>query len=588
MEESQHSKGERNSGGRVEDERQQPQQTQQHGEERDVVHRPPVTAEEVGCEEEEEEERNVSPTGSSNEGEEREGGCGSSEGEEEREKERRGREDVVDNTSVGDKSTVEQPWPISSLLSDPTRCGVRDNLAFNLPILSPTYIAEHCSTAACEQQFFNPHTSTLTLSTTCSSMTEAGRNNCTIYSHHTPLSVPLSTVAQSVSSSVLTSISSLQRMTNTSVLSVHTLQTRTTEAVCSSSTGGVSGATITPRCHPALSHSNSPTTIVQPWVDSSSGSRATENSAALCSVTSQQVVSNRHPPVQSEAEHHSSSLNRHRWGESGCSQHRRTSSVQYGTNPQRPRHTVSRSTHSRVGHNREQIRSLRYTETGHNPHTTTSSTLESFTPNHTLLTSNRAHSSSFCLENHSSHHSTVPSSSMYTGNQTVRALFQPSRFPAPSIDPYYHQHSVTAQHHHNPLPLSSLCSPTQLPTSHAGGNPSHTLNHQHQAHLYQHTYHNLPPPTHPHHHHPTPPPSFTSHHPQLPPSHHPHPPSHHNTVWRPYSDRQRTSTRFSLSDILSPAAITSPTLGPPTAVSPHQGPSSRIPSFFVDHLLDDL
>ena len=62
---------------------------------------------------------------------------------------------------------------------------------------------------------------------------------------------------------------------------------------------------------------------------------------------------------------------------------------------------------------------------------------------------------------------------------------------------------------------------------------------------------------------------------------HPPPPQ----VWRPYSEHSRTSG-FCLADILSlPSSEESPTLQLPP---PPPSQSSRMPSFLVDHLLDDI
>ena len=69
---------------------------------------------------------------------------------------------------------------------------------------------------------------------------------------------------------------------------------------------------------------------------------------------------------------------------------------------------------------------------------------------------------------------------------------------------------------------------------------------------------------------------------------HPPPPQ----VWRPYSEHSRTSG-FCLTDILSLPSSEEPTLQlhpapPPPPPPPQSHTTSRIPSFLVDHLLDDI
>ena len=70
--------------------------------------------------------------------------------------------------------------------------------------------------------------------------------------------------------------------------------------------------------------------------------------------------------------------------------------------------------------------------------------------------------------------------------------------------------------------------------------------------------------------------------PMLPPSHTHH--HHSNTVWRPYSEPNR-STRFYLSDIL---AEPGPSEHPALQLEQATPTTSRMASFFVDRLLDDM
>ena len=491
--------------------------------------------------------------------------------------------DVGDGSRVHDSSngvgnaekdgvSVEQPWPITSLLSvHSTRSGVREHTTFNLPILSPTYIAEHCSTTACEQQFFNPLTSStlLPLSTT-NNLTDVAPSDAAFSTQHTPFNAP------AITSTTAVIAETALRPVDTSVSSLHTFQSHTTAVT---SVAAISVQNNLPHSS-SPSHHSSPQTrqsIVQPWVDSSgsSNSRVMENRAAvLSSVTSQEAPSQ--PVAQRWSAMHQPTET------SGSRQQRNVASTtshynSVATNTRRLRHSqkASRcSVYTRDGFNRGHAQ---FSETGplHHANINGSTALEIFSPNCTH-TSNRG-----CSESSSTRHSTrlpFPPQTASPLNQT--AMNHSQSFPSPSVDPYYpyyHQLYHTAAHHQHNSPLL----PSHLTPHHTSQctHHSHTLNHHHQL---QQNYSDLLPP--PHHHHSTPPP------PTFAPPHHlrPHNPSHHNTaVWRPYSNQQRTATRFSLSDILSPSPAASPCL-PAAAISPHQGSGGRIPSFFVDHLLDDL
>ena len=491
----------------------------------------------------------------------------------------------------------EQLWPISSLLSDNSRTGSRDHTTFNLPILSPTYIAEHCSAAVCEQHFFppppfssSPNVSNF-LETDCSDAqcsrtpfhvaTTTAPNAMSTGNAHSTVSatpafsvatLPLHTIASSISSTSDGSIPSvalvpLHTITSStspsSISSVSTLPSNTTTA-CTSSASAISHARRHPRSRSTPSYHTSPLTrpsIVQPWVGhNSSGSRKTQNTTVLgSSPTRQTFCSSPQLTAGVEIERLPPPENcRVRVRDS--SQHNRASVLHYTNrhHPQyRPLSVQSRTTVPNSGH----MCGSQYPNTCQHCNVVAASVPGSFSH------SNLSQETALCSETTSSYQSTGSSFPLHTAGSLNPSpmMFQPPGFPA---DPYFnhtvHPSSQNPLSHHHPHTRHN---------SHA--HPS--LTHHHVVH--QHNY-NIPPRP----HHPTPPtPSFTSHH------HHPHhtPPSHHNTVWRPYSDRQRTSTtRFSLSDILSPSPATSPTLVLPAHAQ--QSPSGRVPSFFVDHLLDDL
>lgn len=454
--------------------------------------------------------------------------------------------DKVDNASRADGAkgnTAEQPWPISSLLSDHSGTGPRDHPAFNLPILSPTYIAEHCSTAACETQFLSPPVST---PPSTSSLSNTGRNG-SLCSHallHAPTTETLTITATDGVPSTTCTVDS----TGSSISPVHTFPTHGVAPA-------ISHLSHHPRSHPAPCNHSLPLTrqsIVQPWVG---GSSRTENAVVLGSATSRQTFPATcmsqvlEPDTERQPVHHARLH--------GCNHHNSASLLNYRPSRYAPR--PPHSTRLRAGRNSMRTCSSRYANTGDNY--TTGVSVPGVFPSHTRtnLAKDRAH----CSERRS-YPSTGPSFPMQTGSAV---LFQSSSFPSPSsVDPYFH-HSVQQPLHNPPS--------HHQPTRHnSRSHPSHNFSH----HVHQHNY-NLTP----HPHHLTPHPHTHPHHPQ-------HTPSHHNTVWRPYSDRQRTSTRFSLSDILSPSPTSGPTLGLPAPASHpvHQSPGGRIPSFFVDHLLDDL
>ena len=517
---------------------------------------------------------------------------------------------------------ADQPWPISSLLSDSSRTGSRDHATFNLPILSPTYIAEHCSVAVCEQQFFPPPVSsppstgdaletvrsdascslapfhiaaTTTLNTVSTDSVPSTASDGSISSvatlpPHTIASCtssasdssvvalpPHTTVSCTSSGSVVmlpphTTVSCTSSASDGSVSSVATLPLHTTAAstssasdgsstslppntttACSSSAPAGSHARRHPRSRSTPSYHTPPLTrrsIVQPWVGhNSTGSRKTENVAVrggrstqqnFCSTPQAMGVEMGTPPPPGN--HHVSVCD--------CNQQNRASTLHYTNHRYYPHSAQSRT----VVPNSRHTCGSRYPNTCQHCNAAAVSATGIFS--HSDLSQERTQ----CSERPSSYQSTGSSFPLHTTGPP-HMMFQPSGFPA---DPYFNH---------------TIHSSSQNPLAHHHPHSSHTpplLDHHHVVH--QHNY-NLPPP---HPHHPTPTPSFTSHprHPQ----HTSH--SHHNTVWRPYSERQRTATRFNLSDILSPSPATSPTLVLPTHAQ--QSPSGRVPSFFVDHLLDDL
>lgn len=409
--------------------------------------------------------------------------------------------EAVDNASkevVARGSAEEQPWPISSLLSDDSRNGSKDH---NLPILSPTYIAEHCSTTSCEAHFFPPPVSSLPRA---SNLSNVGTSRSTSLCSH----VGPTTETLTADGGPSTTVPPRSILYSSSV------------------------SHVTP--HPPTPPYPSPTTrqsIVQPWIGGPISRN--ENTVIQSSVIMQPSPLQSTVPETGRWPVHRAQLR-------GC-QHSVASMVRYTNHRQhmynpRPSH----SARSRVG-----LRT-QYTSTGEQYITDESAPTRVYTHRE-----GRGH----CSEVHSSYPTTGSSFQLCAGS--VNPSMSPS-FPNPSTDICFH-HSVQ--------PMHSPALPPPL-TQHN----SHSLNIGHHPHPHQHNY---PLPPHPH-------PSFTSH------PH--HPPSHHSTVWRPYSDRQRTATRFSLSDILSPSLTSTPTLGLPTPVSPlvHQSPGGRTPSFFVDHLLDDL
>ena len=437
--------------------------------------------------------------------------------------------ETVSNASKEDgargSATTEQLWPISSLLSDESRAGPREH---NLPILSPTYIAEHCSTSSCETHFFPPSVS----------------------------SPPIASVSSSVGTSTSAPLCShVPPATETlSVISTGSIPSTTSRPVpCTSS---VSHATLYPP-HPTPPYP-SPTTsqsIVQPWIGSPTSRN--DNATIHSSVTVQQSQ-----PLQATVRetgrqpvHH---VQLHGY------QHSVTSMV-HCTNHQEHMYTP-RPTHSVRARGGLHAHTPQYTSTGEH-YTADDSTPARIYSSHTHrdLTRGRGH----CSENLSSYFSTGPTFQLCAGSVNPAVLLQTPSFSNVSTDHYFH-HSVQPMHN-----LPSLQSHHQLHTQH--NLHSHPSSHNIGHHPHPHP-HNYPVPPHPHH----PTLSFTPH------PH--HPPSHHGTVWRPYSDRQRTATRFSLSNILSPSLTSSPPLGLATPISPsvHQSQGGRIPSFFVDHLLDDL
>ena len=473
--------------------------------------------------------------------------------------------------ATGDKertATVDQSWPISSLLSDHTRSGPpRDHqvTAFGLPILSPTYIAEHCSTSGCDQQFFGP--TILPPLTACVGVTE------TILSTRHPTSQHASTFTSGTSASRVTEISGTQLSTTSS-------STYSFSAASSSSPGYFQQQSSLP---PPVTTRQS---IVQPWVGSSTslcGPTAATRSSELAGPTRSSITAQQRSsiamPSQNLNEHSHLPVQPHH-EPTGVSIHSRISSVTHHANTRGTRYN-SRSSHSthprasRTGSSRGH---------GHTPYYRDSSRQVS----HNLSSGEVAPIGGFSTSSHSLIHTNLscdsrghpycpggvpslpPSTASpfhgYTSGPSLTQPRQPPGFSASSVDPYYHCSTSTAAVYQHGTP-----------------HPQFTPHHPHH---HQHSYTTLPPP---------PPPPPLPPHPLLPPPfplppHHQHPPSHQNAVWRPYSDRQQTSlTRFSLSDILSPSPAPLPSLGLPAAVSPptiHQ--QTRISSFFVDHLLDDL
>ena len=481
--------------------------------------------------------------------------------------------DIAGREEATRGSAVEQPWPVSSLLSDNSKTGPRDHPAFNLPILSPTYIAEHCSTAACEPHFFSTAVA-LPLSvpqTTASNLTDVGRPNlpCSSTPMHAPPIVASTDLETEAAASVCTALN-LMSSKSVSTSSVYTFLARGTMAPCTSSPAAISCTSrhLPPsRISPSTYLTSPPSrqSIVQPWVGGSSSS----NNAIIHHTT------DRHPscPTFTHAQPPSTQADRRsvRHVRRHASDPHDVATASHYAHHRYSRHNPSsRSARSQTGPSLHTPVSCYSDPCSYNSHFPTVSAPSVF-PNHTHTQAHLPQGRSHSSESSYSFPSTGAPFHLQTGSLNSAVFLPPSNFSAPSIDPYF-QHTPPHLHVHDTH---------TLPASHHRHNAHTQPSHDHTHHLHQHSY-DLPHPNHPT-------PTFT--HPHSHPHHPQHPTSHHNTVWRPYSDRRRTATRFSLSDILSPSpSVNSPTLSLATVVSPpaHQNPGGRIPSFFVDHLLDDL
>ena len=478
----------------------------------------------------------------------------------------------VANKDRESSAAVDQSWPISSLLSDLTRSGPpppreHQMAAFGLPILSPTYIAEHCSTSGCDQHFFGPATTAASLPPVTSYTSVSDTRP--ISSQNTPLfagGLPISRVTEFSRSQLATVSSSSSSVLSTSSSSPH----------CSNSPRQISLA-------PPLRRPPTRQSIVQPWVGTHSSSNNPCGSGPLSTSRRSSVVSRSSTTTTSQTANYQHRLLLRPQPESATAFHRGALPMtRQATTPRQSRYS-SRTTHS--------IPSTRASRTvSSRGHTHTPCYLDRSRRNvhHNLSSVEVASVGGFPPSSQSLGHafdgrgqsycpggvpSLLPSAaSPFHGYTSGPMPHQPRQPPGFSIDPYYHCSPSTAYQSQQSSSFSFL-PPPHCHTSQGSRHSQFTPHHPHQ-----HNYTTLPPPPPPHPLHP-------------PPFHHQHPPSHQNTVWRPYSDRRQTSlTRFSLSDILSPSPAPLPSLGLPAAVSPpavhHQQP--RIPSFFVDHLLDDL
>ena len=498
-------------------------------------------------------------------------GSGAAEREKEGRQGHRGKEVVgIYGSETGGNTAAEQPWPISSLLSGHSRSvgPSRDILqqTFSLPILSPTYIAEHCSTttaaAASDLLFFNPQTPLPMPTTSSGSVARAVQADQT---HNASLYAPLT--ANSSTSKTTASVA---------VSFIHTGLSRATPLVCSSlaaATATVSGARPLPHSHHISSRlsSSSPRhpSIVQPWVGQShptnqhSSSTVPRTSCADGATTASGLPGHHDQPPPGASP----------YGEASLSAGFRI------INPRQSRHAPTHSSlvQSRNRPNkRGQMCLPQYREQLQHNVDTDAALLGTYPPGHTTNSAQTRHHlcSYSSARNATLCSSTAPIFPVYASG----SMNQSNPPPAPPLFEPLYQHPS----HHHPQATPHSLHPQQHRVSHTSCVHPSSLHHHHQLHTHhQQAAHSLRPPHPPHFHpHPPPPPPFTPHH--LTPSH------HHTTtgVWRPYSDRQRTSTRFNLSDILSPSPA-SPVTAPPV-IHQHSSPGGRIPSFFVDHLLDDL
>ena len=480
--------------------------------------------------------------------------------------------DTVSTESGGKESggAADQSWPISSLLSDQTRTPLQREhgvAACGLPILSPTYIAEHC-----DQQFFGPATTPATLPMVASrgtSATDTGR-------HPTSQSTSLFTGG-------MAALSRVTEFSRPGLTTTPSLSTSVPVALSSS-----------PHSHQQLSLPPPPPprpptrqSIVQPWVGTHNSCRSETPSTTnrRSSVGSRSLTT---AAVHTPSEQNRLSVRpQHEPATASSSgfRSRASSMTWHTTTPPRPSRYSSRSSHSLHSKVSRTVSSRGHTHTPHYPDSTRliHHNLSSVAAEIPPVGGYVSNTSLSCDGRTRPYYPggvpyLLPSpGANFHGYTSVPLPRQPQGFTTSSIDPYYHcTHSTVYQSQQGSS--FSLLPPSQCHTSQESPHSQFTPHHSH----HQHTYPSLPPPPPPH---PLPPPPF--------PHHHQHPPSHQNTVWRPYSDRQQQTslTRFSLSDILSPSpAAPLPSLGLPAAVSPpaihHQ--QARISSFFVDHLLDDL
>lgn len=472
----------------------------------------------------------------------------------ERGKQQHNTREVVDNhgTENNETATVEQPWPISSLLSDHSRSGApRDHPSFTLPILSPTYIAEHCS-VNCDQVFFSPQAPTMPLITTSTpNTTEASQSD------HMPHNA----------SSLYTPLPEVSVPSRVSLSSTHAATRSLTTSVCLPTSTAVVSNAMLPSHSLHVSRHTSPQTrhspIVQPWVGCT---QPTTNNPALRSVTTQHIISPTIPHtlcVEAATPSHPLCVSAH------YSQPPKITHSSCHSNQHRSRNT-SRHSVSRIQPNRGQMYNSQYLDPNHlQLHNVNPAPLGMYSSSHTHSDPSRDRLHSYCSADTVSLHpsSSFPMHGSSSLNQTnTLSQQQPSSCSSSSPLPdLFYQHPTATPYHprHN---IHSL-------------HPQHQTSQDSHIHSSLHHHHH-----HTHHHHLHPSTHFHPHHPPFTPHPSPHP--HTTTMWRPYSDRQRTSTRFNLSDILSPSPATAATS--PHVIQQHNSPGGRIPSFFVDHLLDDL
>ena len=484
--------------------------------------------------------------------------------------------EIGSNRERESSAVADQSWPMSSLLSDATH---RDHhqvaipTSSSLPILSPTYIAEHCSSSGgcSEQQFFGPHSGTLLLPPSVAASGGSG---------HAGQRCGSGSLGRELESQTAAPVSSAPKSgVCVPGLSSSDVSQFLTESTTFSSSVLPAALSANPQSHPTTpmaSHQQGSSlprqsSIVQPWVGSSTTNRNTCRTELSGRNTRGSVTS--YTARSHQAQQRSLLAQSQPQSSSGSHQHRalyQTNSASWHS--RYTSHSVSDQGHSHTLYNQQTPQNRgRFGSFPSTDHSFGRSNLPCDQPYYSVgasaLPPFTLSSSPFLAQ------TTPPLLSQSSSQQRqLRLGFSSSS----SIDHFYHCGPAAFE------PQPSAVTSFPLPHCHTS-----------QSHMHPHFLPHTPTHHYPHQSHSYPGlPPAPSHllPPHFPP--HQHTPSHHSTVWRPYSERRQTSaSRFNLSDILSPSpSAPLPSLGlPQPVVSPppiHQ--QARIPSFFVDHLLDDL